>query len=261
MGIVNVTPDSFSDGGRYLEVERAVEHALRLVREGADILDIGGESTRPGAVAVDEAEELQRVLPVIRELANCQDVPISIDTQKPEVARRAIEAGAVLVNDIAANRVEGAMWKVVAETGAGYVAMHMRGTPATMQNDPRYEDVVGEIGEFFRERLETLAAFGVGREQVALDPGVGFGKTLEQNVELLSHLKDFMRFDRPVVLGVSRKSFLGGLTGAGVQERMPAGLACSVWGALCGVRIVRTHDVGPTVQALRVTAAISARAT
>ena len=261
MGIVNVTPDSFSDGGRYLNVEGAVEHALRLVREGADILDIGGESTRPRAVAVEEAEELRRVLPVIEALVKCQDVPISIDTQKPGVARRAIEAGAVLVNDIAANRTEGAMWRVVAETGAGYVAMHMRGTPATMQDDPRYEDVAGEIAEFFRERLETLAAFGVGREQVALDPGVGFGKTLEQNVELLSHLKEFMRFDRPVVLGVSRKSFLGGLTGAGVQERMPAGLACCVWGAMSGVRIIRTHDVAPTVQALRVTEAISARAT
>lgn len=261
MGIVNVTPDSFSDGGRYMDVAGAVEHAMKLVREGADILDIGGESTRPRAIPVDEREELRRVLPVISELAKSQALPISIDTQKPGVARAAIEAGAVLVNDVAANRTDGEMWRVVGESGAGYIAMHMRGTPATMQDDPTYKDVAGDIAAFFRERLETLSAFGVGEECVALDPGVGFGKTLEQNVDLLSHLKEFMRFGRPVVLGVSRKSFLGGLTGAGVHERMPAGLACSVWGALCGVRIFRTHDVAPTVQALRVTEAISARAT
>jgi len=259
MGILNVTPDSFSDGGRFLDPAAAVEQGLLLVREGADILDIGGESTRPGAEDVTLEEECRRVLPVVEALTRRTDVAISIDTQKPEVARAAIQAGAVMINDIAANREDESMWLVAAESGAGYVAMHMQGTPQTMQEAPHYGDVVAEVSDFFRNRLERIQACGVRFEQLALDPGIGFGKTLDQNVQILSGLKDFRGFARPIVLGVSRKSFLGGLTGAGVGDRMPAGLACGVWAALRGVAILRTHDVAPTVQALRVIQAISER--
>ncbi len=259
MGILNVTPDSFSDGGRFLDAASAVQQGLLLVREGADILDIGGESTRPGAEPVTLEEECRRVLPVVEELSRRTQIAISIDTQKPDVARAAIQAGAVMINDIAANREDESMWRLAAESGAGYVAMHMQGTPRTMQASPQYGDVVAEVTEFFRNRLERMQACGVRLEQLALDPGIGFGKTLDQNVRLLSGLKDFRGFARPIVLGVSRKSFLGGLTGAGVGDRMPAGLACSVWAAFCGVSVLRTHDVAPTIQALRVFQAISER--
>ncbi len=258
MGVVNVTPDSFSDGGRFLEPAAAVARALELAGQGAEIIDIGGESTRPGAAPVSEAEELGRVLPVIEQLTRRLAVAISIDTQKPAVARAALQAGASLVNDIAANRDEDEMWRVVAQAGAGYVAMHMQGTPQTMQQNPVYQDAVREVEDFFAERLKRLAAAGVGREQIVLDVGIGFGKTAAHNLELLAGLKRFTKFQRPLVLGVSRKSFIGKLLGAPVDARLPAALACASWAAQAGAQIVRTHDVAETRQALRMTEAILA---
>jgi dihydropteroate synthase len=259
MGIVNVTPDSFSDGGRYLDAAAAVEHGLEMARQGADILDIGGESTRPNAAPVDEAEEMRRVLPVIERLAGHLSLPLSIDTQKPGVARTALAAGASLVNDIAANRDDPEMWRVVAESGAGYVVMHMKGTPRTMQEAPVYEDVVREVGEFFSEMLECLEAHGVQRERVVLDPGIGFGKTLEHNLELLAGLRRFTSHERPLLVGVSRKSFMGALLGVDVANRLSAGLACACWAAASGAGIIRTHDVPQTIQALRMAEAILER--
>jgi dihydropteroate synthase len=251
MGIVNVTPDSFSDGGLFRDATAAVAHALQLVEEGATLIDVGGESTRPNAVPVPEDEELRRVLPVVEQLAECLRVPISIDTRKPSVARAALEAGASLVNDVQANREDPEMWRVVAETQAGYVAMHMQGTPETMQIEPAYGNVVGEIDAFFAARLAKLAASGVAAEQVILDVGIGFGKNLDHNLELLASLNGFTRFQRPVLLGVSRKSFIGKLLGAEVGARLPAALACACWAVEAGVQIIRTHDVAATRQAVR----------
>lgn len=259
MGIVNVTPDSFSDGGKALAPADAVRHGLNLADQGADILDIGGESTRPGAAMVPVEEELQRVIPVIRELTRLSPLPLSIDTQKPEVAAAALAAGASVVNDIAANREDPAMWRIVAAEKAGYVCMHMRGTPQTMQNNPVYADVVGEVDEFFEERLRRLAGCGVDTETVALDIGIGFGKTLEHNLKLLSQLRSFKKHGRPLLLGVSRKSFLGRLTGAEVNDRLPGALACTVLAAAAGTEIIRTHDVAETRQALRVAEAVLAQ--
>lgn len=256
MGIVNVTPDSFSDGGRYLDRQRAVAHALQLVAEGADLIDIGGESSRPGAVPVEETEELSRVLPVLRELAGRVKVPLSIDTQKPAVARAALEAGATIVNDVAANRSDPEMWRVVGAAGAGYICLHMQGTPQSMQKRPRYDDIVGEINEFFADRLSRLGGFGVRPGQVALDVGIGFGKTLEQNLQLLAQLAHFKRHKRPLVLGLSRKSFLGRLLGIDVDHRLSAGLAGICWALDAGVQVFRVHDVAPSAQAIRVYEAI-----
>jgi dihydropteroate synthase len=251
MGILNVTPDSFSDGGQFLDVEKAVAHGVELAREGAEIVDVGGESTRPGAPKVEEAEELRRVLPVIEGLKGKIGVPVSIDTQKVGVAREALRAGATILNDIAANREEEAMWRVVAESGAGYVLMHMQGTPQTMHLAPKYADVVGEVSEFFGERLKRVIACGVEAEQVVLDPGIGFGKTVQNNLQLLGELERFKVHERPLLLGVSRKSFIGKIAGGEVQERGPGSLACAVWAVMHGVQIIRTHEVAATVQALR----------
>lgn len=256
MGIVNVTPDSFSDGGRFLNADAAVEHALRLVREGAEILDIGGESTRPSASPVSEEEELHRVLPVIERLVGQVKIPLSIDTQKPGVARAALAAGTSIVNDIAANRDDDAMWRVVAEAGAGYIAMHMQGSPETMQTSPNYTDVAEEVESFFVERLERLKNRGVAPDQVALDVGIGFGKTLEHNLQLLASLRRFTKLQRPLLLGVSHKSFIGKLLGAEATQRAPAGLACACWAVEAGTNLIRTHDVAETVQAVRMTEAI-----
>lgn len=259
MGILNVTPDSFSDGGHYLDPGAAVDQALRMVQEGADIIDIGGESTRPGAAPVGEAEECARVIPVIRRLVDQVQVPLSIDTLKPKVAEAALEAGACLVNDVAANREDETLWRLVARYGAGYVAMHMQGTPATMQLAPRYDSIVGELNGFFGDRLERLGACGLSREQVILDPGIGFGKTPEHNLQLLAELAQFACWQRPVLLGLSRKSFLGRITGVSEpQERLPGSLAGALWGYLAGVQIFRVHDVGATRQALKVVQAIRA---
>jgi dihydropteroate synthase len=253
MGVVNVTPDSFSDGGRFYDVGAAIAHGRQLVEQGAEILDIGGESTRPKATPVPEDEEIRRVLPVLRALVGEVKVPLSIDTQKPGVARAALAAGASMVNDIAANRTDPEMWKVVADSGAAYVAMHMQGTPQTMQNAPCYTHVVNEVAEFFQNRIEQLMAAGIGREQIILDVGIGFGKGLEHNLQLLAQLSDFRKFGRPLVLGVSRKSFMGKLLGAALPERMPASLACACWAINCGVEIIRAHDVFETCQAVRMT--------
>lgn len=257
MGVLNVTPDSFSDGGRFCTVEAALERAAQLLREGADVLDVGGESTRPRATPVSVEEEIRRVVPVIQQLAARGPLPLSIDTQKPEVARAALLAGASIVNDIAANRTDDAMARVVAEFGAGYVVMHMKGTPQTMQQQPAYADVAGEVDAFFAERLARLEQLGVCREQVVLDPGIGFGKTLAHNLELLGALRRFARHERPVLLGVSRKSFLGQLTGATTPaERLPGALACAALAVRDGVQLLRVHDVRETVQAARVAEAV-----
>ena len=260
MGVVNVTPDSFSDGGKFPDAAAAIVHALALVEQGAEILDIGGESTRPGAEPVDEEEELRRVIPVVEQLASKVKIPLSIDTMKPAVARAALIAGASIINDVGANRAGDAMWKIVAEFRAGYICMHAQGSPQTMQQNPVYADVVREVGEFFSERLMTLLnETGIAAEQVVLDPGIGFGKTLEHNLQLLAGLRSFTKWRRPLLLGVSRKSFIGKLLGADTNERLPASLACASLAIAGGVQIIRTHDVAATVQAVRMTEAVLAK--
>jgi dihydropteroate synthase len=250
MGVVNVTPDSFSDGGRLEGVEGAVAHGLALDRAGADILDIGGESTRPGARPVNAEDEAGRVLPVIRTLRPLTPRRISIDTCKPEVARGAMEAGADIWNDVTALAAPGAA-DLAAELGCEVVLMHMQGTPQTMQQDPRYEDVVQEVTTFFEERLLRLEEHGVRREQVLLDPGIGFGKTPAHNLSLLRGLGVISSLKRPMLLGVSRKSFIGHLFGAEPDQRIGASVACALWAAEAGVTVFRVHDVAQTVQALR----------
>ncbi len=257
MGIVNVTPDSFFDGGLYRSTGVAVEHGMRLVEQGAEILDVGGESTRPNATPVSEEEERRRVIPVVAELAQKTECPISVDTIKPTVAREAVESGASIVNDVGANREESSMWELIAESGAGYVLMHMQGTPQTMQANPVYSDVVREVERFFSERLARMESCGVDSKQVVLDVGIGFGKQLEHNLKLLAKLGDFNRLGRPLLLGVSRKSFLGKLLGGEAMERLPGSLACACWAWEQGVRIIRAHDVAATVQALRAREAIA----
>jgi dihydropteroate synthase len=259
MGVVNVTPDSFSDGGKYFDKAAAVARAEEQAGQGADIIDVGGESTRPGAEPVSEAEELRRVLPVIEGLAGKIQAPISVDTMKPAVARAALEAGASIVNDVAANRTGDDMWRLVAETGAGYVVMHMQGTPQTMQAKPVYQDVVREVSDFFGERLQRLNECGVKADQTVLDVGIGFGKALEHNLQLLGGLKSFTNLGRPLLLGVSRKSFIGKLSGDGESGRLAGALACTVLALEAGVRMFRTHDVAPTLQALRMAEAVLAR--
>jgi len=235
-----------------------VEHALRLVEEGAEVLDVGGESTRPGAEPVTEAEELRRVLPVIERLARQVAVPISIDTMKPRVAGEALAAGASLVNDVGANRPDlESMARFLVATGAGYVVMHMRGTPQTMQCDPVYGDVVGEVYEFFQARMARLEAFGVSLDQVILDMGIGFGKGLDHNLLLLNGLERFCQLRRPLLVGASRKSFIGKLLGVDVSRRLPGSLAAACWATLYGAQILRVHDVAETVQAIRICEAIS----
>jgi dihydropteroate synthase len=256
LGIVNVTPDSFSDGGRYLEPQAAVDHALALVAEGADILDIGGESSRPFAPAVSEAEELRRVMPVIERLAACVHVPLSIDTQKAAVAKAALAAGASMINDIAANRTDDQMDQLVAETGAAYVAMHMQGTPQTMQVNPHYENVVEEVAGFFQQRFDRLINCGIHRDQVIFDVGIGFGKTLEHNLRLLGGLRRFQVWGRPLMIGVSRKSFISQALGVEPGQRLVGSVAATSWAIGAGVQLVRAHDVAVTRQAMRMVEAI-----
>lgn len=259
MGIVNVTPDSFSDGGRYFSHNNAIDHALHLADMGADILDIGGESTRPGAAPVSEAEELSRVIPVIQNLSQRTQAAISVDTMKPAVALAAIQAGAVIVNDVGAADQSSEMWDVLKSSQAGYVCMHMRGHPRTMQNNPVYSNVVAEIAEFFRERLEALTRHGVSPETVVMDPGIGFGKTDDHNLKLLGGLPALTKGQRPLLLGVSRKSFIARILGSMMVDRLPASLACTVWAILNGANIVRVHDVGETQDALKMIQSIQAR--
>ena len=257
MGVVNVTPDSFFDGGRYLDAAAAVAHALRLVEEGADLLDIGAESTRPGADVVDEAEECRRVIPVVTAVAKAVAIPVSIDTSKAAVARAALDAGASLVNDVTALRGDPAMGDLVARTGAGIVLMHMHGTPRTMQQAPRYNDVVGEISEFFEERICFAMAHGIARRQIILDPGIGFGKLQEHNLALLARLHQFLQFDCPLMVGVSQKSFLGQLVNRPVQERQWATAAAVAMAVDRGAGILRVHDVKAMKDVVLVASAIS----
>jgi dihydropteroate synthase len=262
MGIVNVTPDSFSDGGKHLKPNAAVAHALKLVQQGAKILDIGGESTRPGARPVEEKEELRRVIPVIQKLVATfkrrgTAPAISIDTMKPAVARAALEAGASIVNDVAARRNDGEMWKIVSEFRAGYIVMHAPPGLHKVQNRPG--GIVREVGSFFSDRLKKLKAAGMAPEQIIFDPGIGFGKNLEQNLQLLSGLRVFQSLRRPLLLGVSRKSFIEKLFGANVNERLPASLACAILGIESCACIIRAHDVAETVQAVRMAEAVLSR--
>ena len=255
MGIVNATPDSFSDGGLYLDGEAAVRHGLQLAREGAAILDVGGESSRPGAEPVDEAEELARVLPVVERLAAAGE-RVSVDTTKRAVARAALSAGATIVNDISAFRFDPGMAELVAEAGAGCCLVHMRGEPRTMHHDPSYTDVVSEVKAFLEERLAFAMAAGVDEDLIWLDPGIGFGKNLEHNLELLRRLEEIVAIGRPVVVGTSRKSFLGKLAGGKpAEERLPGTIATNVLALERGASVFRVHDVGPVVDALAVTAA------
>jgi dihydropteroate synthase len=258
MGVVNVTPDSFSDGGEFLDPDAAIAHGERLIAEGAHILDIGGESTRPGSDPVDADEELRRVLPVIEGLADGR-APISIDTTKAEVARRALEAGATIVNDVSALRFDAELAGVVADAGCECCLMHMLGEPRTMQQDPRYDDVVADVRAFLEERMAFAVAEGVAEERIWLDPGIGFGKTLEHNLELLRRLDEIVAIGRPVVIGTSRKSFLGKLTGASEKERLPGTIATNVIALERGATVFRVHDVAAAADALTVAAATLGR--
>jgi len=243
MGILNVTPDSFSNGGRFLSPDAAVKRALIMEKEGADIIDVGGESSRPGAEPVPVEEELRRVIPVLERLRGKLRIPISIDTTKAEVAEAALRAGASIVNDISALRFDPAMASVVAEFGAGLVLMHMLGTPKTMQQDPHYEDVVREVREFLAERALYAQSQGIPREAIAVDPGIGFGKTVEHNLELLRRLPELVELGFPVLVGPSRKSFIGAILGLGVEERLEGTLVACAVAVVRGADILRVHDV------------------
>jgi dihydropteroate synthase len=260
MGIVNVTPDSFSDGGEFFSPEAAVAHALNLAADGADLLDIGGESTRPGAEPVGVQEELRRVIGVIEAIAERTDVPISIDTMKADVAEAALAAGASFVNDVTALRGDPRRVEVVAAAQAPVCLMHMLGEPRTMQDDPHYGDVVAEVAEFLAERADAAIAAGVPRERLCVDPGIGFGKTLDHNLALLRRLDEIAALGYPVVVGVSRKRFLGVLTGAGERGREAASLAASLAALHRGAWMVRVHEVRPVRDALAVEAAIEGAA-
>jgi len=255
MGVVNVTPDSFSDGGFFLDPEAAIAHGRELAEAGAEILDVGGESTRPGADPVLAEEELRRVVPVIRGLSGL-DCEVSVDTSKATVAEAALDAGATIVNDITALRGDPAMAPLCAERGATVVLMHMLGEPRTMQEDPRYDDVVAEVKSFLSERLQAAAAAGVAEERVWLDPGIGFGKTAAHNMELLRRLGELRELGRPLVVGTSRKSFIGRVDGSAAGERLGGTIASSVLAAAEGAEVLRVHDVAEMRQALAVAAAI-----
>lgn len=261
MGIVNVTPDSFSDGGKFAATNLAIEHALMLAEEGADILDIGGESTRPNATPVSLQEELDRVIPVIEALVKQfkQDkqvnIPISIDTYKPQVMQAAIAAGASMVNDVRALHEENAL-QIVAKSNVGICLMHMQGTPQTMQQNPQYNDVVNDVKEFLAARLQSSIYAGVAKNRILLDPGFGFGKTREHNITLLQNLESFADLGQPLLVGLSRKSVLGQMTGNDVNARLYASIAASVIATMKGAKILRVHDVKATVEALKVVSAI-----
>jgi dihydropteroate synthase len=257
MGVLNVTPDSFSDGGRYCDVQAAAAHAEHMAADGAAIIDVGGESTRPGSAPVGEEEELRRVLPVIELLAATLGIPVSVDTRKPGVMRRAIEAGASLVNDVAALTAPGAA-EAVAGSEAAVCLMHMQGEPGSMQDAPSYVDVVGEVRAFLRSRVAACVAAGIPRSRIAVDPGFGFGKTLEHNLMLLAGLPVLAADGLPVLAGLSRKRMIGVLTGRDGSDRLAGSLAAAVIAAERGARIIRAHDVRETVDALRVVAAASA---
>lgn len=259
MGIVNVTPDSFSDGGQWLDSDRAVQRGLQLAADGADILDFGGESTRPGAEPVGLEEELRRTIPVIAAIRRQTEIPISIDTYKAEVARRALDAGASIVNDISGLTFDPAMLAVCAGSSCGVICMHIQGTPQTMQADPRYDDVVRDLQTCFRRRLEELAAAGIDPERVVIDPGIGFGKTAEHNLEILAHIGAFRSLGRPVLIGHSRKGFLKKVLGRAVDERLFGTIGVAVAAAMQQVDILRVHDVAAIRDALVAWRAVAER--
>jgi len=250
MGIVNVTPDSFSDGGRFFDAKTAVEHGLRLVAEGADILDIGGESTRPGSMPVDVQEELRRVMPVVEELCKRTNVPVSIDTAKASVAQHAIDAGAEVINDVTALAGDPAMIPLAAETGCAVCAMHIRGKPRTMQDNPVYADVVAEVLEYLRVHRDALLAAGIEQDRIALDPGIGFGKTTEHNLQLLANAWRFHELGCPVLVGHSRKRFLADVSGRADSDRTAGTIGVALSLARQGVQILRVHDVAAVREAL-----------
>ena len=256
MGILNVTPDSFSDGGAYLDPEHAVARARVMAREGAEVIDVGGQSTRPGAHEVSLEDEACRVLPVIQRLARAIPIPISIDTSKADIAARAVEAGASIVNDVTALRGDPDMAKVVARTKAAVILMHMQGTPETMQRAPRYREVVGEVSAFLLEAAARADTAGIHRSRILIDPGLGFGKTLAHNLALLRACSRLVDLGFPVVLGPSRKSFIGAILGAEVNDRLAGTLACVALAQRYGVHMVRVHDVKPAVHLLRMLNAI-----
>ena len=259
MGIVNVTPDSFYEGGRFCDPQRAVAHALRLVEEGADLLDIGAESTRPGALPVDEQEERRRLVPVVAAVAKAVSVPISVDTSKAEVAKAAIDAGAIMVNDVTALRGDSAMVGVVAQAGVALVLMHMQGTPDIMQHAPRYDDVVGEVAQFLAERVRYAIDQGVARDRIVVDPGIGFGKTLGHNLDLLANLRVFAELGYPLLVGPSRKGFIGQLTDQSVEARGWGTAGVVALAVEQGANILRVHDVGPMKDVAKVAVAIARR--
>jgi dihydropteroate synthase len=254
MGILNVTPDSFSDGGRYFTVDSAVEHAMKMIEDGADIIDVGGESTRPGSEPVPLEEELRRVIPVIKEIVKRTDVPISIDTYKSEVARQALDNGAVIVNDISGLRFDEKMVEVIAQYNASVIIMHIKGTPKTMQQNPYYDDVISEIYGYLSESIERAQSYGI--KQIIVDPGIGFGKRLVDNLEIIRRLREFKSLGYPILIGVSRKSFIGNILNLPVEERLEGtagAVAISVWN---GANIVRVHDVKEMTRVVRIVDAI-----
>jgi dihydropteroate synthase len=261
MGVLNVTPDSFSDSGKFFDAEKAVEHGLRMAAEGAHIIDIGGESTRPGAEAVASEEELHRVIPVIEQLRRKSEVIISIDTSKAEVARAAVRAGASIVNDVTGGRGDEEMIPLLADTKSGFIIMHMQGTPQTMQIAPQYTNVVSEVADFFRQQHARAVGYHIDPMAIAFDPGIGFGKTLEHNLQLLAQLERVRAYDRPIVIGVSRKSFLGKLiNSAQIGDRLTPAVALTSLLRARGADVLRVHDVKENVNALKVTEAILQRA-
>lgn len=258
MGILNVTPDSFSDGGLYFDAERAVSHARQMAQAGAALIDVGGESTRPGSEEVGAAEEIRRVVPVIEALAAQTRLPISVDTSKAEVMRAAVRAGASMINDVRALREPGAL-AAAAGTNAAICLMHMQGEPRTMQTEPHYLDVVAEVGDFLEQRVQACVAAGIPRDRLVLDPGIGFGKRLEHNLALLAALPKLGGSRLPLLVGVSRKSMFGALLGRSVDERLAGGVAVATAAVLAGASIVRAHDVAETVDAIKVAAALRER--
>jgi dihydropteroate synthase len=255
MGILNVTPDSFSDGGRFIDSTQALDHARRMIEAGAGMIDVGGESTRPGAAAVSEEDELRRVIPVIEALASRFSVPISVDTSKPAVMTAAVEAGATLINDVRALREPGAL-EAAAKTNAAVCLMHMQGQPRTMQLEPYYEDVVAEVKAFLVERAAACEAAGISRDRLVLDPGIGFGKQLQHNLALLAHLPTLAEPGLPLMIGVSRKSMFQALLGRRADQRLAGGLAVATASVLTGAAILRVHDVAETVDAVKVAVAL-----
>jgi dihydropteroate synthase len=255
MGVLNVTPDSFSDGGRWFDASRAIEHALQMIEAGAGIIDVGGESTRPGAVAVSVAEELRRVVPVVESLVARVSVPISVDTSRAEVMRAAVNAGATIINDVRALREPNAL-QTAAETSAAICLMHMQGEPRSMQSAPQYSDVVSEVTEFLSGRVSACEAAGIARDRLLLDPGIGFGKRLEDNLALLANIPSLARLELPILIGVSRKSLVGTVTGRDIEHRQAGSIAFATAAVLSGASIVRVHDVAETLDAVRVAIAL-----